>query len=117
MLLRPLAGARFLFLPLFGLLRIAAGACLRFLRRSRLALLESEPFPAEASSGAQPGTVVALDKSRGIMVQTGEGLLALRRLQLQTKKALPWRDFANGVRDLPGSILGKAPAQESRTQA
>jgi methionyl-tRNA formyltransferase len=88
-----------------------------WLGASRLALLETEPFPAEAIQGAQAGTIVALDKSRGIMVQTGEGLLALRRLQLQTKKALPWRDFANGVRDLPGSILGKAPAQESRTQA
>lgn len=85
-----------------------------WLGNSRLAILEAEPFPLEAPTGVQPGTIVALDKSKGIMVQTGEGLLALRRLQLQTKKALPWRDFANGVRDLPGTILGKAPVQESR---
>ncbi|NLJ45141.1 MAG: methionyl-tRNA formyltransferase, partial [Treponema sp.] len=42
-------------------------------------------------------------KSRGIMVQTGNGLLALRRLQLQTKKSLPFREFANGVRDIVGA--------------
>ena len=81
------------------------------LRGQRVNLLESEPFPEGAldaggngSAGRRdPGTVVALDKSRGIMVQTGNGLLALRRLQLQTKKPLPFREFANGVRDLVGA--------------
>lgn len=79
-----------------------------YLGSTRLALLESQPWPGEAGPGASPGTVVALDKARGIMVQTGEGLVALRRLQLQTKKALPWREFANGVRDLAGTTLGGA---------
>lgn len=91
-----------------------------YMGSSRLAILESLPFPDEGPSGTAPGTIVGLDKARGIMVQTGEGLLALRRLQLQTKKALPWRDFANGVRDLAGITLGSpvgdapgmAPAQE-----
>lgn len=81
------------------------------LRGRRVNLLESEPFPesvlnagGNGSAGRRPpGTVVALDKSRGIMVQTGNGLLALRRLQLQTKKSLPFREFANGVRDIVGA--------------
>lgn len=78
------------------------------LRGQRVNLLESEPFPEAPSAVAageppEPGTVVQLDKSRGIMVQTGNGLLALRRLQLQTKKPLPFREFANGVRDIVGA--------------
>lgn len=78
------------------------------LRGQRVNLLEAEPFPEEAPGPEgvyrpEPGTVVALDKSRGIMVQTGNGLLALRRLQLQTKKPLPFREFANGVRDIVGA--------------
>ncbi len=78
------------------------------LRGQRVNLLESRPFPEERSTDSdgrlpEPGTVVQLDKSRGIMVQTGNGLLALRRLQLQTKKPLPFREFANGVRDIVGA--------------
>lgn len=80
-----------------------------FLRGVRLNLLEAFPYPGEVWPGegrALPGTVLGLDKARGIMVQTGDGLLALRRLQLQAKKALPYREFANGVRDLAGVLLG-----------
>lgn len=76
-----------------------------FLRGERLALLESRPVSGE-DSGREPGTVLALDSARGLMVQTGRGLLALRRLQLRARKALPFREFANGVRDLLGSRLG-----------
>ena len=55
---------------------------------------------------APPGTVLGLDKSLGLVVQGTDGLVALRRLQLQHKKALGWKEFANGVRDLPGARLG-----------
>ncbi len=76
------------------------------LRGQRVNILESEPWPDQevpVPGATECGTVVALDKSRGIMVQTGNGLLALRRLQLQTKKPLPFREFANGVRDIVGA--------------
>jgi methionyl-tRNA formyltransferase len=81
----------------------------------RLNVLEAFPFPhvtfaAGPSSldfeDAVPGTVLGLDKSRGVMVQTMDGLIALRRLQVQHKKALPYREFANGMRDLVGAVLG-----------
>jgi methionyl-tRNA formyltransferase len=90
-----------------------------YFRGQRLAILESFPFPhvtfaAGPSSldfeEAIPGTVLGLDKSRGIMVQTIDGLIALRRLQLQHKKALRYREFANGIRDLAGAVLGRAPS-------
>jgi methionyl-tRNA formyltransferase len=86
-----------------------------FFRGLRLNVLESFPFP-HVTFAAGPrsldfedkiaGTVLGLDKSRGIMVQTNDGLIALRRLQVQNKKALPYREFANGMRDLVGAVLG-----------
>jgi methionyl-tRNA formyltransferase len=86
-----------------------------YLRGMRLNVLEAFPFPhvtfAAGPSSLDfddplPGTLLGLDKSRGIMVQTNDGLLALRRLQVQHKKALPYREFANGMRDLAGAVLG-----------
>ena len=86
-----------------------------YFRGMRLNILEVFPYPHitfAAGPGsldfedAAPGTLLGLDKSRGIMVQTVDGLIALRRLQLQQKKALPYREFANGIRDLAGTVLG-----------
>jgi methionyl-tRNA formyltransferase len=87
-----------------------------YLRGQRLAILESFPYPRVTFAagpgsldfeGAEPGTVLGLDKSRGIMVQTKDGLVALRRLQIQHKKALPYREFANGIQGLAGAVLGR----------
>ncbi|MDX9897552.1 MAG: methionyl-tRNA formyltransferase [Spirochaetia bacterium] len=71
----------------------------------RLSLLEMRPYADEGGNVAV-GTVVSVDKSKGIMVQTGEGLIALERLQLRGKKPMHWKDFANGARGLVGSCLG-----------
>lgn len=89
----------------------------------RLSVLEARPAPeggaaisgggAVGAAGAAPGAVLRVDKSEGIMVQTGRGALALLRLQLEGKKALPFKDFANGNRGLEGSILGAAPAADT----
>jgi methionyl-tRNA formyltransferase len=49
---------------------------------------------------------LGIDKQAGILVQTGEGILAVTELQYQAKKALYFRDFLNGARDFAGSILG-----------
>ncbi len=74
----------------------------------RLALLAVKPYPEPSGSASRmpPGTVLSVDKSRGIMVQTSEGLLALEQLQLRGKKAMGFKDFSNGARDLAGSSLG-----------
>jgi methionyl-tRNA formyltransferase len=59
----------------------------------------------EAGAAVPPGTVLGIDKNRGILVQTGDGVFAVRRLQYRTKKALPWKDFLNGAKDLIGARL------------
>jgi len=80
--------------------------------KQMLNVLEARPyagaFAGAASAGrrAENGTVLGIDKGSGILVQTGDGLLALRVLQYETKKALDWRSFLNGARDFIGSRLG-----------
>lgn len=72
-----------------------------------LAVLESRPLPDAATEpGTARGTVLRVDKSNGILVQTGKGLLALRRLQLPAKKPLDFQSFVNGARGFAGSVLG-----------
>lgn len=53
-----------------------------------------------------PGEVLALNKKIGILIQTGEGVLAVQTLQLQSKKAMDHLSFCNGTRDFIGARLG-----------
>ena len=83
-----------------------------FLAGQRLNVLEAEPWPDGPSlSGfdrlpSPPnGTILGVDKAKGIMVRVGDGLLALRKLQVSGHKALPYKDFANGARNLTGLRL------------
>jgi methionyl-tRNA formyltransferase len=70
-----------------------------------LFILEAFPGGETDSGGPEPGTVLGVDKQRGILVQTGEGVLLVTRLQYQTKKALDWRAFIHGARDFLDSRL------------
>lgn len=70
----------------------------------KLTIWEAAVLRENSSLGA--GNVAAVDRKRGILIQTGEGLLAVQSLQLQGKKRLPWQSFVNGVRGIEGSILG-----------
>lgn len=59
---------------------------------------------AGAATGA--GSVLGIDRKEGILVQTGEGILALECLQWRTKKPLDWKSFMNGSRDFILAKLG-----------
>lgn len=52
------------------------------------------------------GTVVHLDKKKGLAIATGDGLLYVNRLQLAQKKEMDSLSFCNGNPNLIGSILG-----------
>jgi methionyl-tRNA formyltransferase len=71
-----------------------------------LLILKASVYKGKNSGSDEPGLVLGIDKQDGILVQTGRGILALRELQYQAKKALFWRDFLNGARDFLGSVLG-----------
>jgi len=59
-----------------------------------------------AGAPGVPGTV-SVDKSKGILIQTGDGLVAVRELQLPARKSLDFRSFLNGNPSLVGSRLGE----------
>jgi methionyl-tRNA formyltransferase len=79
---------------------------------SLLQLTETLPTDADASPDGQapPGSVVAVDNRRGILVQTADGLLAIRRLKLQARKELDFRSFLNGNPEIIGTVLQQANA-------
>lgn len=55
---------------------------------------------------AEPGTVVVADR-RGLFVQTGAGLLDIRRLQAPGGRPLAAQEFLNGTPIAPGDRLGR----------
>lgn len=69
----------------------------------------ADPAASGGNGGgsAVPGSVVDIDKGRGILVQTGDGLLAVSRLQLQGKKPLEGDAFANGHPHVKRAIFGR----------
>ncbi|AEF85150.1 methionyl-tRNA formyltransferase [Treponema primitia ZAS-2] len=67
---------------------------------------DSPEMSPPGGSSALPGAVLGIDRESGILVQTGDGVLAVSRLQYRAKKALAWRDFLNGARDFMHGQLG-----------
>ena len=62
-------------------------------------------WPLLSSSSGRPGEVVKIAKGIGPIVQTGEGFLLLREVQVAGKRAQSAWDFANGTRLEVGEVL------------
>ena len=71
-----------------------------------LRVLERE-WPVLSELSGANGEVVRVVKGFGAIVQTGDGLLLLREVQLAGKKVQSGVDFANGTRLVAGEVLGK----------
>ena len=74
---------------------------------TKLALLQAHPYTGDAVA-AQPdsiGLVLGTDRQQGILIQTGQGILAVRILQRESKKAMQWKDFLNGTPELIGQTF------------
>ncbi|PTV99352.1 methionyl-tRNA formyltransferase [Halanaerobium saccharolyticum] len=50
----------------------------------------------QENSDYQPGTIIKADQDAGILVQTGDGILSIEKLQLPGAKRLKAADFLNG---------------------
>ena len=81
-----------------------------FFGDKKLNIIEASVYTDDSidlgSGEMSDGKVVMIDKKNGILIKTGNGILAVRKLQLQSKKALDWKSFANGVKDFNGAVLG-----------
>jgi methionyl-tRNA formyltransferase len=77
-------------------------------RKQLLRILAAEVLDETSGVSERPGEagkVLGVDKRSGILVQTGQGVLAVTELQLQSKKAMNFTAFANGVRGLDGYLM------------
>ncbi len=57
------------------------------------------------NTSAVPGTVLEYNKQRGILIQTGDGILIATELQWQAKKPMDYKSFMNGTRNFIGTVL------------
>ncbi len=63
-------------------------------------------LPDLSNTSDKPGVVVNITKGIGAIVQTGEGLLLLREVQLAGKRPQSGWDFVNGTRLTVGEVFG-----------
>jgi methionyl-tRNA formyltransferase len=68
----------------------------------------SKGFSDLLNIDSEPGTLVAIAKGLGAIVQTGSGHLLLKEIQLSGKRPQTGADFANGTRLAIGETVGKA---------
>ncbi|SDB96007.1 methionyl-tRNA formyltransferase [Halanaerobium congolense] len=66
-----------------------------FLKGERLKLWQSSVSKLE-NTDFEPGTIVKANIKDGILVQTGDGILAIEKLQLPGSKKIEAEDFLNG---------------------
>ncbi len=69
----------------------------------------SVPGRVPGNGGGPPGRVLAADGEKGLLVQTGRGIIKIEELQLQGKRQMPAALFLRGNPVLPGEVLGKHP--------
>jgi methionyl-tRNA formyltransferase len=70
-----------------------------------LTVLEQE-LPSLDGKSERSGEVMKIVKGIGPIIQTGEGLLLLREVQIAGKRPQSGWDFANGMRLMVGEVLG-----------
>lgn len=56
-------------------------------------------------SDGPPGQVTGVDGDRGILIRTARGALGVTALQLESRRAMDWKSFANGYAGLAGMRL------------
>ena len=69
-----------------------------------LRILEARIYTGDTED-AKAGTVLAFSKADGILIKTGNGVLAVRKLQRQGKNAMDHKNFMNGARNFIGTVL------------
>lgn len=69
----------------------------------RLSLIGVQAVPEE--TGAAPGTVLGVDKERGLRIALAHGSIWIAALKPSGRRVMSGRDYANGARLKPGSSL------------
>lgn len=72
---------------------------------SPLRILEAELFTDNKYEDAAAGSVLEFSRQYGILIKTGAGILAVKKLQRQGKNAMDYKSFMNGARNFIGTML------------
>lgn len=93
------------YTPWPGCFTTSNGIQLRILKGASAEKIAMQDNSVPKNTSAVPGTVLAFVKHRGILIQTGDGILIATELQWQAKKAMDYKSFMNGSRNFIGSVL------------
>lgn len=63
-------------------------------------------YAENPESPQKAGFVSGTDRERGILIQTGKGVLAAEKLKPETKNEMDWKSFLNGTKNFIGTTLG-----------
>lgn len=83
-----------------------------WLNGSRLRILEARVHSPHTPEGAKPGQVFGDESTGSPLVATGEGAIALLRVQLEGRQPMLIDDFLRGHQLSPGFILGTTVSGE-----
>ncbi len=93
------------YTPWPGCFTTLNGQQLRILKARDAAKVALQDNSIPKNTVAVPGTVLSYNKQRGILIQTGDGVLIVTELQWQAKKAMDYKSFMNGARGFIGTVL------------
>ncbi len=93
------------YTPWPGCFTTANGMTLRILKGRDAAKIAIQDNTVPKNTSAVPGTVLSYNKQRGILIQTGDGVIIATELQWQSKKAMDYKSFMNGARNFIGTVL------------
>lgn len=78
-----------------------------YYKGKQLKIWDGDVVLTETTKDAVPGMVIAVDKD-SLLVKTGDGVLAVRQLQLEGKKRMSTHDFLLGCQVRVGEMLGES---------
>lgn len=93
------------YTPWPGCFTFQNGTQLRILKARAASKIALQDPSVPKNTAAVPGTVLSYNKQRGILIQTGNGVLIVTELQWQAKKAMDYKSFMNGSRNFIDSVL------------
>ena len=93
------------YTPWPGCFTTSGNLQLRILKARAASKIAAQDPSVVKNTSAVPGTVLEYNKQRGILIQTGSGVLIATELQWQAKKAMDYKSFMNGARNFIGTVL------------
>lgn len=92
--------------PWPGAYTLLEGKILKVWETSIVDLDEIDNIELSVDQNSVPGEIISGSENSGLIVQTGEGLIKIEKLQLEGRKEMPAVDFLRGHQIKPGEKLG-----------